>query len=62
MKFDITNKKERPEFVDMENKIICFDSEHSPPTYLHIPYGKKYIHVCPKCGNRVELHSQVVMF
>lgn len=53
---------EKSGFVDIEQKENCLDSEHSPPTHLYIPYGKKYIHVCPKCGNRIELHSSQFMF
>ena len=53
---------EKSGFVDIEQNDNCFNSEHSPPTHLYIPYGKKYIHVCPICGNRIELHSSQVMF
>ena len=54
---DIDNKKEHSGFVNIEQIHSCFSSEHYPPTHLHIPYGKKYIHICPDCGNRSELNS-----
>ena len=33
----------------------CNHPEHEPPTHLHIPFGKKYVHICPGCERRIEL-------
>ena len=35
----------------------CRDPEHSPPTMLYIPPGKRYRHVCPSCGAEVVMHG-----
>lgn len=35
----------------------CKDPEHHPPTMIHIPIGKEYVHICPSCGNQQILRS-----
>ena len=42
--------KEKSGFFDLDPAKICGDPKHSPPTHIHIPGGKGYRHVCPKCG------------
>jgi len=37
-------------FFDLDEIPQCKHPEHDPPKYLHIPTGKGYRHVCPKCG------------
>lgn len=37
-------------FFDLDKKEKCNDPDHEPPGLLHIPQGKGYKHVCPKCG------------
>ena len=55
---DVFNiEKEESHFEDDDIKSPCANSEHNPPMHLHIPAGKKYIHICPSCGNRTVLHS-----
>ncbi len=43
--------------VDLSSK-WCRDIEHNPPTHLHIPHGKEYVHVCPRCRKTTVLKSQ----
>lgn len=42
-------------FFDLPKKTNCKHPEHDPPKHLHIPQGKGYRHVCPSCGNTVDL-------
>lgn len=46
----VAHKKEKGGFFDLPKNTKCGDSEHEPPKYLHIPQGKGYRHVCPRCG------------
>ncbi len=41
-----------PEFPEKkkEDKDICNDPEHKPPTHICIPQGMGYKHICPSCG------------
>lgn len=55
-------EKEKSHFEDIEVERICTDPEHEPPMHLLIPAGKKYVHVCPTCGRRLEIYSQSPMF
>lgn len=49
------NTEEKSHFEDLEDSKKCNHPEHKPPTHLFIPQGKKYIHICPGCKNRIEL-------
>lgn len=40
----------------------CLDQEHSPPSHIYIPVGKRYRHVCPTCRNVQYVYSSDVMF
>lgn len=47
-------------FQDIEDDYIdrykeCTHPGHNPPSLLHIPQGKVYVHVCPSCGQSVTL-------
>jgi hypothetical protein len=56
MEFDSDfSSKEKSHFEDIPKTERCNDINHKPPTHLHIPYGKKYIHVCPSCGKKQTL-------
>lgn len=49
------NEKERSHFENIQKEITCKDPDHKPPMHLHIPNGKRYIHICPACGQRSVL-------
>lgn len=52
-------KKSR--FVDDDIEFKgCNHIQHNPPSHMVIPYGKKYIHVCPACGRTVTLSRPIV--
>lgn len=38
----------------------CNDKEHNAPGLLYVPEGKRYRHVCPKCGNTQFLYPRGV--
>ena len=61
-KNDMLNEKERSHFEDIEKEMICKDLGHNPPSHVHIPQGKRYIHVCPSCGNRIVITPQQISF
>jgi len=43
-------------FFDLPNtKQKCTHIEHNPPAFIHIPQGKGYRHICPKCGKTTDL-------
>jgi hypothetical protein len=46
---------EKSHFEDIEQVKLCKNPEHNPPTHLHIPQGKRYVHICPGCNSRVIL-------
>jgi len=58
----IANEEERSHFEDLETTPKCNHPEHEPPTHLHIPLGKKYIHICPGCRRRIELIPPQISF
>ena len=41
--------------IPKEDK-VCTDPAHNPPMHICIPYGMRYRHQCPRCGN-----EQIVM-
>lgn len=47
-------------FFDLPQKKTCRHPEHRPPSHIHIPQGKGYRHVCPGCGNVVDIIPQQV--
>lgn len=47
--------KKKSRFVDIEKIDRCRHPSHNPPSHLHIPFGKKYIHVCDGCGQETIL-------
>ena len=55
MKNQMNNSKEESHFEDIEKEIICKDPGHKPPMHLYIPQGKRYIHICPACGNKIVI-------
>lgn len=56
------NKNEESHFEDIEPINTCRHIGHNPPTHLHIPHGKRYIHICPGCKNRVVLQPPQITF
>lgn len=42
-------------FFDLPKDKTCKDINHKPPTHIHIPQGKGYRHICPTCGNVIDL-------
>lgn len=55
-----TIPKKVSRLVDEPRFNICRDPSHNPPTHMHIPYGKIYIHVCPSCQIEMPIHSSDV--
>lgn len=52
---------ERSHFEDIEPSPWldkCKDPGHKPPMHIHIPQGKRYVHICPTCGQRTVLQPQ----
>ena len=35
----------------------CDHPEHNPPMHIHIPYGKRYRHICPMCKHETMIYS-----
>ena len=48
-------KKEESHFEDIEPIRMCKHPSHNPPTHLHIPQGKRYVHICPGCNAKMTL-------
>lgn len=44
-------------FIDRELLEGCQHPEHNPPSHIHVPRDKVYIHECPKCGNVTRMIS-----
>lgn len=44
-------------FEDVPVQHLCRDAEHSPPTMIVIPAGKRYRHVCPTCGAQAFIYG-----
>lgn len=51
----IPKKEEVSHFEDIEEPTKCTSTEHNPPTHLHIPNGKRYVHICPSCKTKIIL-------
>jgi hypothetical protein len=49
-------------FFDLPPKKYCNHPEHNPPKHLHIPQGKGYRHVCPRCGYHIDLIPPQISF
>ena len=58
----LAEKEERSHFEDLDVAPKCNHPEHEPPTHLHIPFGKKYVHICPGCKRRIELIPPQISF
>lgn len=56
------NEKERSHFEDIEKDVTCKDPGHNIPSHLHIPQGKRYVHICPACGQRSVLQPPQITF
>lgn len=42
-------------FFDLPQNRVCSHPSHNPPSHIVIPQGKGYRHVCPACGQRVDI-------
>jgi hypothetical protein len=51
-------QKEESHFEDIEESKTCSHIEHKPPMHLHIPQGKRYVHICPACRERTIIQPQ----
>lgn len=49
-------------YFDLPKDETCKDPSHNPPTNIHIPQGKGYVHVCPSCGKRHVIIPPQVSF
>lgn len=49
-------------FFPLQKSKVCRDPEHKPPTHLYIPPGQGYRHVCPSCGNVIDLIPPQISF
>lgn len=49
--------KQKSHFEDLPKTVTCKDREHTPPSYLYIPPGKVYVHICPSCGRELRLRG-----
>lgn len=58
----LAEKEEHSHFEDLKTQPKCNHTGHEPPTHLHIPIGKKYIHICPGCRRRLELIPPQISF
>ncbi len=56
------NKREVSRFEPLEDSFPCVDPGHNPPSHMVIPYGQKYIHVCPACGKKQTIVPIQVSF
>lgn len=50
-------KEEESGFFDIDPKKYCDHPNHLPPNYIHIPAGKGYRHICPKCKKKTIVYS-----
>ena len=60
--FNHLPEKEKSHFEDIEPYVMCTHPSHNPPTHLHIPQGKRYVHICPSCGNKQIIQPQQITF
>lgn len=49
-------------FFDLPIVEQCNNLEHEPPMFLHIPQGKGYVHVCPKCKKETIIKPQQISY
>lgn len=56
------SEPKRGGFFDLPEKKHCSHPEHEPPKHLHIPSGKGYKHICPRCGHEVVLIPAQISF
>lgn len=54
--------EEKSHFEDIEPVNTCRHPSHNPPTHLHIPQGKRYVHVCPACKQRQVIQPLQITF
>lgn len=47
-------------FFPLPKDKTCRNPEHQPPSHIHIPQGEGYRHVCPGCGNVIDIIPQQV--
>ena len=60
-KINSMDKGKKSGFFDLPKvKKECQDPNHKPPTHLHIPEHKGYRHVCPSCGNVIDLYPSQI--
>jgi len=60
----LINEKEKEEshFEDIDLPKRCLHPGHNPPSHLHIPQGKRYIHICPACRQRTVMQPLQISF
>jgi hypothetical protein len=46
--------------LEIEKTNQCKHPEHFPPTMIHIPQGKGFRHICPKCGHETVIIPQQI--
>lgn len=52
---------EQSGFFDLPGYVrICVHHEHNMPTYICIPPGKGYRHVCPVCGEVQVAYGAII--
>jgi hypothetical protein len=49
------NSSKKGGFFPLPKSEQCRHPEHKPPTHIHIPQGQGYRHICPGCGNVVDI-------
>jgi len=54
------NHSEKSGFFKIKQVQICQHPAHKPPTYMVIPQGEAYKHVCPGCGSVAIIRSPFV--
>lgn len=59
---DENNKPKKGGFFPLPKSKQCKDPSHSPPSHICIPQGQGYRHVCPSCGNVIELIPPQISF
>lgn len=47
-------------FFDLPKSDYCQHPQHDPPRHLHIPKGKGYKHICPRCGKQQTIIPQQI--
>lgn len=49
-------------FYDLPKHSQCKHPDHNPPSFIHIPYGKGYKHVCPSCKKVTFIEPTQISF